>query len=260
MGFASYAIFVWLLARWRSLLGDLDHRVRERTAALQHEIGRRKRLEKEVAEVIERERRRLGRDLHDSLCQHLTGTALVAHVVSESLSAKSQLEAAEAAKVVRLVEEGIDITRNLARGFFSPDLEAEGLQVALQGLAQNTQERCNVQCRFSCNAPVQLRDSAIATQLYRIAQEAVTNAIKHSGGRHIAIELSVNAPSLKLTITDDGVGLRSPLRAHEGLGLRLMEYSASLIGAQFAAQRNGSHGTVVTCALDTETEDLEEEI
>jgi signal transduction histidine kinase len=259
MVFACNTVIAWLVAHQRSLLNELDQRVRDRTAALQLEIGRRQQLEKEVAEVTERERRRLGQDLHDSLCQHLTGTALVAHVVSESLAARSQEEAAQAAKVVRLVEEGIDITRNLARGFFSPDLEAEGLQVALQGLAQNTQERCNVQCQFLCNEPVCVRDSTTATQLYRIAQEAVTNAIKHGRARQILIELRVATPALTLTITDDGEGLPDLPLHHEGLGLRIMSHSAGLIGGRFTAECNGGSGTVVTCALTTNSENLAEE-
>jgi signal transduction histidine kinase len=258
MVFACNTVITWLVAHQRSLLNELDQRVRDRTAALQLEIGRRQQLEKEVAEVTERERRRLGQDLHDSLCQHLTGTALVAHVVSESLAARSQEEATQAAKVVRLVEEGIDITRNLARGLFSPDLEAEGLQVALQGLAQNTQERCSVQCRFLCNEPVCVRDSTTATQLYRIAQEAVTNAIKHGRARQILIELRVATPALTLTITDDGEGLPNLPLHHEGLGLRIMSHSAGLIGGRFTAECNGGSGTVVTCALTANPEDLAE--
>lgn len=259
MVFACNTVITWLVAHLRSVLRELDQRVRDRTAALQLEIGHRQELEKEVAEVTERERRRLGQDLHDSLCQHLTGTALVAHVVSESLAAKSQEEAAQAGKVVRLVEEAIDITRNLARGFFSPDLEAEGLQVALEGLAQNTQERCNVQCHFLCNESVCVRDSTTATQLYRIAQEAVTNAIKHGRARQILIELRVATPALTLTITDDGEGLPDLPLHHEGLGLRIMSHSAGLIGGRFTAECNGGSGTVVTCALTTKPEDLAEE-
>jgi signal transduction histidine kinase len=249
MRLASYVIFTWQLAHARSLLRHLDQRVRERTAALQHEIACRRELEKEIAETSERERRRLGQDLHDTLCQHLTGTALVAHVLSESLAAKSQEEAAQAAKVVRLVEEGVDMTRNLARGFFSPDLEAEGLQVALQGLAQNTQECCAVRCVFVCDAPAPVRDSTTATQLYRIAQEAVTNAIKHSQAQRITIALRAATPTPTLTITDDGIGFPDHVNDHSGLGLRIMAHSASLIGAELAVGRNKGGGTVVYCAV-----------
>jgi signal transduction histidine kinase len=259
MGFFSYVIFTWLLSRWRSLLNELDQRVRERTTALRQEIVARKRLEQEVAEASERERRRLGQDLHDGICQHLTGTALVAQAMSERLAAKLAPETKQAEKVVRLVEKGIEMTRNLARGLFSPDLEAEGLAVALQGLAESTREHTGVQCEFRGNAPARVRNSATATQLYRIAQEAVTNALKHGRAARITIELLAAPPMLTLTITDDGVGLPNPLPESEGLGLRIMAHGASMIGGEFSIERNGANGTAVKCMLKAEREDFSQE-
>ena len=129
-------MFAFVLSDLRTLLRELDQRVRERTAALQREVAERQRLDQEIAEVARRERLRLGQDLHDSLCQHLTGTALTAQVLREKLAQRSAPEVVEAEKVVRYIEQGIDLTRNLARGFFSPELEAEGLMVALHGLAK----------------------------------------------------------------------------------------------------------------------------
>src|SRR5438094_7622288 len=146
MAFGSYAVFTTLLSKLRTLLKELDLRVRDRTAALQREMAERERLDLEIAEVADRERRRLGQDLHDSLGQHLTGTALAAQVLKERLAARSAPEVPEAEKLVHYVEEGIDLTRNLARGFFSPELEADGLMVALQGLAENISERFAVNC------------------------------------------------------------------------------------------------------------------
>src|SRR5438105_15628566 len=140
----------------------------------------RRRLDQEIAQVADHERRRLGHDLHDRLGQHLTGTALAAQVLKEKLAARSATETAEAEKLVRYVEEGIDLTRNLARGFFSPELEAEGLVVALHGLAEHTTERFQIACVVESADGVPVRDSAMATQLYRIAQEAVTNAVRHA--------------------------------------------------------------------------------
>src|SRR4029077_5748891 len=141
MALASYIAFTVVLWKLRTVLDELDRRVRERTAALQREIAERERLDQEIAEIADRERRRLGQNLHDSLGQHLTGTALAAQVLREKLAARSAVEVAEADKVVRYIEEGIDVTRNLARGFFSPELDADGLSVALQGLAENISER-----------------------------------------------------------------------------------------------------------------------
>jgi len=249
MGLALYAVFAFVLSNLRTLLRELDQRVRERTAALQHEVAERERLDKEIAEVARRERLRLGQDLHDSLCQHLTGTALTAQVLREKLARRSAPEVVEAEKVVRYIEQGIDLTRNLARGFFSPELEAEGLMVALHGLAEHTAERFQIACVVEGTDGVPVRDSAMATQLYRIAQEAVTNAVRHAAAQRIDIRLSRDDRELTLTIVDDGIGFPHQLPQPEGLGLRLMSHGAALIGANFDVRRNGRIGTIVTCKV-----------
>lgn len=249
MAFASYALFAGVLAKLRTLMGELDRRVQERTAALQHEMGERQRLDREIAQVADRERRRLGQDLHDRLGQHLTGTALAAQVLKEKLAAKSAPEVPEAEKLVHYVEEGIDLTRNLARGFFSPELEADGLGVALEGLAENISERFAVNCIFHGEELIPMRDSAVATQLYRIAQEAATNAARHAAAEQIDIRISINDSELTLAITDDGVGFPDNPSNSKGLGLRLMRHGAALIGGIFSVRRNGQRGTVATCKV-----------
>jgi signal transduction histidine kinase len=250
VGLSSYVVFVWLLARWRNLLLQLDDRVRLRTADLQEEILQRMRLEREMAEVTERERLRLGHDLHDSLCQHLTGVALTAQALQSKLIGKQIDDAIEAGKLVDLIEEGIDLTRSLARGLFSPDLERGGLAVALEGLAHNTQERTGISCEFhhndeECAAPC---DSVVATQLYRIAQEAAANAIKHSRATRIVIELDRAADETRLNIFDDGVGFDTATET-KGLGLKMMRNGADLIGAQFQVSPRLPVGTTVSCIL-----------
>jgi len=250
MAFASFAIFAGMLSKLRTLVRDLDRRVLERTAALQREVAERQRLDREIARVADRERHRLGQDLHDSLGQHLTGTALTAQVLKEKLALKSAPETTEAEKLIHYVEQGIDLTRNLARGFFSPELEADGLIVALQGLAENITERFGIDCVFEGGGSLRIRDSAIATQLYRIAQEAVTNSIKHAGAHRITICLTTTTSELSLTISDDGIGFPDNLPNSEGLGLRLMRHGASLAGASFDVRRNGQRGTIVTCKLN----------
>ena len=249
MAFVSYALFAGVLSKLRSLVSELDRRVQERTAALQREVAERERLDREIAQVADRERRRLGQDLHDRLGQHLTGTALAAQVLKGKLATKSAPEATEAEKLVRYVEEGIDLTRNLARGFFSPELEAEGLSVALEGLAENISERFAINCIFHGGESILVRDSAVATQLYRIAQEAATNAAKHAAAKNIDIRVTVNGSELALAITDDGVGIPAELSESKGLGLRLMRHGAALIGATLSVQRNGGSGTVAICKL-----------
>jgi signal transduction histidine kinase len=247
---SSYAIFVWLLSRWRSSLLQMDERVRLRTADLQEEILQRMRLEKEMTEVTERERRRLGHDLHDSLCQHLTGTALAAQVLRAKLATKVSEDAADAGKLVGLIEEGIDLTRSLARGLFSPDLERGGLAVALEGLAHNTQERTGIICEFHHNDERRLQpcDAAVLTQMYRIAQEAVANAVKHARPGRIVIELDAAAGEMQLNIFDDGVGLGDASESN-GLGLKMMRHGAGLIEATFNAASREPTGTIVSCSL-----------
>jgi signal transduction histidine kinase len=249
MAFASYALFAGVLAKLRSLVGELDRRVQERTAALQREVVERQRLDREIAQVADRERRRLGQDLHDRLGQHLTGTALAAQVLKEKLAAKSAPEVPEAEKLVHYVEEGIDLTRNLARGFFSPELEADGLGAALEGLAENISERFAVNCIFHGEGLIPMRDPAVATQLYRIAQEAATNAAKHAAAEQIDIRISVDDCELNLAIMDDGVGFPDNPSDSKGLGLRLMRHGAALIGGTFSVRRNGRRGTVATCKV-----------
>jgi signal transduction histidine kinase len=249
VGLASYAIFVWLLARWRGSLRQMDERVRLRTADLQEEILERMRLEKEMAEVTERERRRLGHDLHDSLCQHLTGTALAAQVLRAKLDSKLAEEAIEAGKLVGLVEEGIDLTRSLAQGLFSPDLERGGLAVALEDLAHSTEQRTGIQCEFHHDeSQIGSGDTAVLTQLYRIAQEAVANAVKHARAHRIVIELDAADGELRLNVFDDGVGLGDTSETH-GLGLKMMRHGAILIGADFKASRQNPGGTIISCVL-----------
>ncbi len=245
MAFVSYALFAGVLSKLRILVGELDRRVQERTAALQREMAERQRLDRQIAQVADRERRRLGQDLHDRLGQHLTGTALAAQVLKEKLATKSAPEVTEAEKLVRYVEEGIDLTRNLARGFFSP---------ALEGLAENISERFAINCIFHGEDSIPLRDSAVATQLYRIAQEAATNAAKHAAAENIDIRVTMDGSELTLAIIDDGVGFPDKPSNSKGLGLRLMRHGAALIDAALSVQRNGGSGTVATCKLKIPSE------
>ncbi len=220
MAIGSYAVFTSLLSKLRTLLNELDQRVRDRTDALKREMAERERLDQEIAKVADRERRRLGQNLHDSVGQQ------------------------------QYIEEGIDLTRNLARGFFSPELEADGLNVALHGLAANITERFRVPCTFDGDDAIHVGDALTATQLYHIAQEAAMNAVKHAGASRIDIELARNGQKLTLAVSDDGCGFPQKIPEPPGLGLRLMTHGASLIGGKLAIMRNQDGGTLVTCNLN----------
>jgi signal transduction histidine kinase len=244
-----YLVVVWLLANLRSLYRNLETQVRQRTAALTEEIAERERLERELLDISEREQRRIGQDLHDSLCQHLTGATLAGQVLEEKLAALNLPLAADANKVVELVEEGINLSRGLAKGLYPVEIEADGLMLALEEFAATSGRLFRVNCRFECDLPVLIHDPATAGHLYRIAQEAVGNAIKHGKAKNILIRLDASEENTVLSVTDDGSGLPEPLPKQRGMGLRIMAHRAAMIGGAFAAHRNETGGSLVTCEL-----------
>jgi signal transduction histidine kinase len=186
--------------------------------------------------------------LHDSLCQHLTGTALAGQVLGKKLTDKSLPEAGAANHLVELVEEAIDLTRTIARGLHPVEIRAGQLADNFQELAAGASERLKVSCNFECPQPVLLDDPSVITHLYRIAQEAITNAVRHGKAKRINICLDSGDNETVLTITDDGVGLPQN-RNGNGMGLRIMAYRASMIGGAFNIERLSMHGTRVTCTM-----------
>ena len=244
-----YFVVVWLLTHLRSLHRSLELRVQETTQALRREMAERQRLEEEILKVSEREQRRIGHDLHDNLCQHLTATALAGQVLGERLAAKRLPEEADAAKVVSMVEEGIDLARNLARGLYPVEMEVEGLMGAFQELSANLTRSGRVRCVFKCQKPVLIEDDATATHLYRIAQEAVRNAVQHGKCKRVGITLSESGGVVRLTIEDDGVGLPESPLAGPGLGIRIMAHRASMIGGTFSLEPAPTGGTIMICSL-----------
>jgi signal transduction histidine kinase len=224
--------------------------VEERTEKLREEIRERTRLEKELLEIAESEQRRIGHDLHDSLGQHLTATAMAGKLLAKKVANKSVIEPATADRVVAMVEEAIDLTRNLARMLHPIELGAGGLEVALQNLAANIPQAFGVACRFQHSGTVILKDSRAGIHLYRIAQEAVSNAIRHGHARSIVISLEAAGENLLLSITDDGQGLPGDARMRRGMGLRIMDYRAGMIGAVFDIQNLPAGGVRAVCVLN----------
>jgi signal transduction histidine kinase len=247
--FGSYLVVIWLLSHLKSFHKTLEARIRERTAALRHEIATREQLEKEVAEVTERERRRIGHELHDTLCQHLTATSLSLQVLSNKLTQASLPQARDADAGVKLIEDAIELTRKLARGLFPLELEGEGLASALRQLCWSTADRYHIKCEFNSASQILVLDSITATHLYRIGQEAVINAIKHGHVSKLNVELSHLNGELILSVSDDGIGLPESMPKEHGLGLRIMTSRAGMIGAKFSAKNKSEGGTIVVCAL-----------
>lgn len=244
-----YLVVVKTLTSLRKLQNELEDRVRQRTDALTTEMTERARLEKEILEISEREQRRIGHDLHDSLCQHWAATAMASQVLSEKLAGKAQPEADDARKIVNLAQNGITLTRNLAHGISPAEMETEGLVTAFEEFAANTSQMFKVECVFDCEAPPRIDDTAAATHLYRIAQEAVHNAIRHGKSRHIVISLSRHKKRMDLTIEDDGSGLPEDWRKQRGLGTRIMAHRAGMIGGTFSIEPNPTGGTFVKCSI-----------
>jgi DNA-binding NarL/FixJ family response regulator/signal transduction histidine kinase len=242
-----YFSVVWLLTSLRRLHNELESKVKQRTLALTQEMAERARLEKELVEVSEREQRRFGHDLHDSLCQHLTGTALAGQVLAEKLAAKGLPESADAHEVVELVEDGITLARNLARGIYPVEVEAEGLMAALGELAATIGKVSKIACVFECDPPVLIEDAAVGTQLYRIAQEAISNAIRHGKAKRLGISLSDRGGVITLTVEDDGTGLPEGWQKGQGLGTRIMAHRAGMIGCEVAIEPNPTGGTMIRC-------------
>jgi signal transduction histidine kinase len=224
--------------------------VDERTEKLRQEIQARSRLEGELLEIAEAEQRRIGHDLHDSLGQQLTAAALAGKVLAKKLASKATIEPAMADRVVAMVEEAIELTRNLARTLHPIEMEADGLADALQNLAASLSKAFNVSCRFEHSGAVALKDQKTGIHFYRIAQEAVRNAIRHGHARNIVITLDATGESIMLAVTDDGTGLPADARAKKGMGLQIMDYRAGMIGAAFEIQNLPAGGARAVCIFN----------
>ena len=243
--FVAYLFFIFLLRRWHSLLREMHLRVKERTADLQRELVRRQQLEKEIAEVAEAERNRVGRELHDSLGQHLTGTGLLAETIANQLEKESNTIQPIARKVVRLIDQGIELTREIARGLYSSELDGDGLFSALESLSRSVANN-QVKCEFEHSGKPP-GSKELATQVYWVAREAVTNALKHGQPQHVWIHLQTTDDCLRLKIEDDGRGL-SQSTMKDGIGLRVMAQRAEIAGGTLRVEKV-ARGTVVHCEI-----------
>ncbi len=220
-----------------------------RVAGVFHDVTDRRRLEADILNATELERQRLGGDLHDSLGQALTGIGYLAEALREELARESRPEAVEAGKLARLVVEAADRAHSMARGLLLADMKRGGLAPALQELAFRTQELFGVECRYEGLTEVGLSDMETAGQLYRIAQEAATNAAKHGDGKDVAIRLDRMPDGLLLSIRDAGPGMPDPNGKETRMGLDIMRYRAGLVGGTFWIDSRPGMGTTVNCLL-----------
>ena len=239
---------------------QLESLVAERTGELTTahdqlllEAEERKRLETMIADAIEDERERLGRELHDGLLQELTGIAILMHVLARTLMEIAPIQAKEAGRLCTMMETAHGNIRDLAKDFFPVELKQHGLLVALKGVAQRAQIQFGVSCVVQANTidTKKLGETA-AVQIFRIAQEAVQNAIKHAHAQKIVIRLAKAKGVWRLTVKDDGIGLPDNATKTGGMGLRIMRYRAQMLQGFLSVTKAEGGGSLVSCTLPAE--------
>jgi PAS domain S-box-containing protein len=234
---------------------EMERRVIERTQELvatnnelERTMAQRGQLERELLEISEREKRRIGEDLHDMVCQELTATALYLKSNAKKLARKAPEAAATLDESAETVNRNVAVARDLARGFQAVEITAGGLQSALRDLAAQASQNRAVKCHFKAAPRIRVSDDTVALHLYRVAQEAVTNAVKHSGAKNILIALDRSPTHVCVSVQDDGKGF-DPGKRRKGLGVHMMRYRANALGGELMIERRKTGGMDVTCKI-----------
>ena len=202
-------------------------------------------LEGEILAISDREQRRLGQELHDSLCQHLTAIAFMARSVALRLKKHRVIEVEHIDKIAELINDGVTEARTIARGLHPVEMEPPGLVTALAALVK--QPHWPVPCRLEADEEISIPDSTAALHLYRIAREALINANKHARAREIIVRMRRSGKEIELSVIDDGDGIPANSPAGSGMGFHIMEYRARSIGARLEIKQVKPHGTRLTC-------------
>jgi PAS domain S-box-containing protein len=216
-------------------------------------VTERFRLERQILEISDREQARIGQDIHDGLCQQLVSIAFDANSLERSLSSEQRAETSVAHRITAQLDEAITESRRVSRGLYPVRLETDGLVPALKELADKTTERFKVHCLCQAVSPGPVCDDATAIHLYRIAQEAVNNALKHSGASNVSIQLAESNGRIELTVQDDGKGIEPRSGKSTGMGLHTMDYRARSMGGNLRVFRRNPNGTVVVCHVSRKT-------
>jgi signal transduction histidine kinase len=212
-------------------------------------LERTQQLEREILRTSEREQQRIGRDLHDSLGPHLAAINYAATFLANDLRLRHQPEAAKAEQVRDLATSAIALTRGLARGIFPTHMEGPGLAVALKELAETTSHLGGVEVSFHENGDTTVANPEAGMQLYRIAQEAVNNAVRHGAAKNVTLVLSQDEGEMRLVIADDGKGLPPLAEDTSGVGLRSMKHRAHSLSGTMKFESHADEGTIVTCQV-----------
>jgi signal transduction histidine kinase len=222
-------------------LRSIKMKARERLAANLN-------LEQQLLEVGDDERRRIGHDLHDGLGQHLTGISLLSESMAQQLESGGAPDRHNVERITHLVSEAVRITRDLAKTLSPVTLERDGFIAAIEELSETASALLNIDCDWEFDGQDLPLDRTRALHLFRIVQEAVNNSVRHGKAQKVRIALSRNGSELTVRVTDNGSGLSQKTIVRPGLGLRIMQYRARMLGANLAVERASDiGGTVVTC-------------
>lgn len=243
---STAALLIWLIPKAVAIPSPAQ--LRMANAKLAEEVQERQRLERAMLDISAREQRRIGQDLHDDLGQRLTGIGLMSKYLEGRLDKEHRPETEEARRIVSLISEAIQRTRELARGMSPVLTEEDGLAVALARTTDEISKMAQLDCRFECKTPVLIADQEVATHLYYIAKEALNNALKHGKPSAISVRLSADGGSGTLTVSDDGIGFE-PDKIADGFGRYTMENRARIIGGTLEVKAGKGQGTVVMCTF-----------
>jgi signal transduction histidine kinase len=246
----SFWVFLSIaIPAFRSLQSHLQTLANERELALASEVAARRKLEQEMLDSAERRQRGIGRDMHDGLSQHLIATAMIGYAHAKKLSSDRSEEAEKAYKLVDLVEQAIILARAISEALHPIELSGNDLMSALEKFASTTSELFGIQCRFECPVPVIVDAPSISEHLFRITQEAVSNAIRHGHATRIEISLQELDAGIQLCVSDNGTGLGAVTPSRKGMGLQIMAARSQFIGGQFSLKQKTSGGTNLVCLV-----------
>ena len=215
--------------------------------AIGRDITERRQLEKEILEIEDKERQRIGQDLHDDFGQLLSALSFKCLALKLELENKPCQEADDAKEITAIVDDAKERVRLMSRGLMPVEIDRQGLMTALEELSEKTVSIFDTSCVFKCDNPVQISDETVNLHLYRIAQESITNAIKHGKSGNIEISLDKDYDKIIMKVKDDGSGIPDNYNQTNGTGIRIMNYRANLINAQLDIRSDNHKGTTVTC-------------
>jgi PAS domain S-box-containing protein len=205
-------------------------------------------LQGELLKISERSKQIIAQELHDGLCQHLTGTALMSKLLQQRLAKTKNPEAELAEEICDLLTTAVNEARNMSHGLHPVKGGPSGLMDALAVMAGTVTKLFHVRCSFRCTTPVFIDSEVVATHLFRIAQESVSNAIKHGQAERVLMTLAYTGEGIALSVRDNGIGIPAEVPT-EGMGMQIMRHRASAIGAAVTVRRSGKRGTLVQCTL-----------